>query len=330
MIHPLLSIIIPVYNTEEYLAECINSILEQTCSNWELILVDDGSTDNSGVICDDFAQRDSRIKVLHTENGGASHARNTGIEHVTGEWISFIDSDDWISSDYVDTIANINEDYDIVYFNLVKKFSNGFDNYLHTPSLTSNDRKGTEDILFQLKYGPLGDIFGWTCAKFYKSSIIKENNIRFVEELTFREDEIFTMQYCIHINSIKLIDKYLYYYRIRDNGLTANGASPQDHILLSKHLHRTLSFYSNKKLLANDKRRVIDEQIFCFLYKLRIRNAFHETKKIHQFIHNNPEYKPLASKQNVINLLSHSLFTSYILIMTDMILQRINNSLTKI
>ncbi len=194
-----LSIITPVYNTEEYLTECINSILDQTCSDWELILVDDGSKDNSGVICDDFAQRDSRIKVLHTENRGVSHARNTGIEHATGEWISFIDSDDWISSDYVDTIANINKDYDIVYFNLVKKFSNGFENYFHTPPLSSTNRKGTEEILFQLKYGPLGDMFGWTWSKFYKSSIIKENKIRFVEDLTFREDEIFTMQYCITV-----------------------------------------------------------------------------------------------------------------------------------
>ncbi len=328
MIHPLLSIIIPVYNTEEYLAECINSILEQTYNDWELILVDDGSTDNSGVICDDFAQRDSRIKVLHTENGGASHARNAGIEHATGKWISFVDSDDWISSDYVDTIANTNEDYDIIYFNLVKKFSNGFENYLHTPSLISKDRKGTEEILFQLKYGPLGDIFGWTCAKFYKSSIIKENKIRFVEELTFREDEIFTMQYCIHINSIKLIDKYLYYYRIRNNGLTANGRLSKKHLILSQHLIKLLPFYNNPELLENDKHRIIDYQIFYFLYILRIKNSFHETKKIHNLLNSDTIYIKTASNKHIVKLLSHSLFTSYILIMIDMILQRIKNLLS--
>jgi len=329
MIHPLLSIIIPVYNTEEYLAECINSILEQTYNDWELILVDDGSTDNSGDICDDFAQRDSRIKVLHTENRGASHARNAGIEHATGKWISFVDSDDWISSDYVDTIANTNEDYDIIYFNLVKKFSNGFENYLHTPSLISKDRKGTEEILFQLKYGPLGDIFGWTCAKFYKSSIIKENKIRFVEELTFREDEIFTMQYCIHINSIKLIDKYLYYYRIRNNGLTANGMFSKKLALLHLQLQDLLPYYNNPELLKKDKHRIVDYQIDNFLYVLRIRNSFSETKKIQNFINSDVIYKSIASNKYIIKLLSHSLLVSYFLIFIDLILQRLKNLLAK-
>ena len=91
-----LSIIVPIYNVEEYIAECIDSILAQTYKDWELILVDDGSTDNSGKICDEYALKDNRIKVIHKENGGLSSARNAGIDNISGNLITFIDSDDVI------------------------------------------------------------------------------------------------------------------------------------------------------------------------------------------------------------------------------------------
>ena len=95
---PLISVIVPVYNVAEYLPECVDSICNQSYKNLEIILVDDGSTDNSGKICDEYAKKDLRIKVIHKENGGLSDARNTGIEIAQGEWISFVDSDDLISN----------------------------------------------------------------------------------------------------------------------------------------------------------------------------------------------------------------------------------------
>ena len=102
---PKVSIIVPVYNTEKYLARCIDSILAQTFTDFELILVNDGSKDNSGKICDEYAQKDSRIVVIHKENGGVSSARNKGIDVAQGEWISFVDSDDWISSDFLSSFT---------------------------------------------------------------------------------------------------------------------------------------------------------------------------------------------------------------------------------
>ena len=96
-----LSIIIPVYDTEAYLPTCLNSILSQNVTDYEVLLVDDGSTDRSGVICDEYAAKDNRIRVFHKENGGVSSARNLALDNATGEWVTFVDSDDWIEDDYI-------------------------------------------------------------------------------------------------------------------------------------------------------------------------------------------------------------------------------------
>ena len=105
-IEPRVSIIVPVYKAEAYLHRCIDSIIVQTFTNWELLLVDDGSPDRSGVICDEYAGKDERIKVFHKENGGVSSARNLGIDKAVGEWLCFIDSDDTIQPTYLDNFES--------------------------------------------------------------------------------------------------------------------------------------------------------------------------------------------------------------------------------
>ena len=107
---PKLSVIVPVYNTEKYLRECIDSILAQTFTDFELILVDDGSTDGSGIICDEYADKDPRVQVIHQQNGGATVARRSGVRIARGEYVTFVDSDDWIDSDfYAPMIEKIKE-----------------------------------------------------------------------------------------------------------------------------------------------------------------------------------------------------------------------------
>lgn len=104
---PLISIIIPVYNSEKTLNRCVNSILNQTFMDWELLLVDDGSTDKSGKICDQYALKDFRIRVFHKKNGGVSSARNTGLDYAIGSWITFVDSDDFIDATFLDTLIRL-------------------------------------------------------------------------------------------------------------------------------------------------------------------------------------------------------------------------------
>ena len=101
----MISVIIPVYNTENYLHRCIDSVLNSACDDFEIILVNDGSTDNSPAICEEYARRDGRIRVIHQENCGVSSARNKGLDHCRGEWIVFVDSDDFISRDFLGLIA---------------------------------------------------------------------------------------------------------------------------------------------------------------------------------------------------------------------------------
>ena len=108
---PLISVIVPCYKVEKYLPSCIESILRQTYGHIEVIIVDDGSPDKCGLICDDYAERDSRIRVIHKNNGGLSDARNVGIDQARGEWITYIDGDDYVSDSYVETLYTLAKDY---------------------------------------------------------------------------------------------------------------------------------------------------------------------------------------------------------------------------
>src|SRR5690606_27273688 len=115
---PKVSVIIPVYNAEKYLRECIDSVLAQTFDDFELLLINDGSTDGSGKICDEYAQKDARVKVFHKENGGVSSARNLGLDNAKGEWITFIDSDDWIGENYFYCLTLNNENVGLILLNV--------------------------------------------------------------------------------------------------------------------------------------------------------------------------------------------------------------------
>ena len=179
----MISIIIPIYKAESYLHRCIDSILSQTKTDWELLLIDDGSPDKSGDICDEYSKKDQRIKVFHKSNGGVSSARNLGLDHAKGQWITFIDADDYIDSCF----CNINEaeindiiikrNYIVDIDNSIKE-TKQFD----TPSFIAN----MEEFLSQNLYAT---IFRNPWGKFFKSNIIK--NIRFPLGQRIGEDTAF-------------------------------------------------------------------------------------------------------------------------------------------
>ena len=111
---PIISVIVPVYNVEQYLPRCIDSILAQTFTDFELLLIDDGSKDKSGAICDAYARKDPRIRVFHKPNGGVSSARNMGLDNAKGEWIAFVDSDDWVNEDFLANFVEIDSGEDLL------------------------------------------------------------------------------------------------------------------------------------------------------------------------------------------------------------------------
>lgn len=186
-----ISIIIPIYNTGKYLHKCIKSILSQTLTNFELILVDDGSSDDSGVICDEYAKLDNRVKVIHKENEGVSIARNTGINIAQGEYIGFIDSDDWIEYDMYEKLYKlaIENECDIVMCDTVTKYDDKPDEEDTIIRLPNDILLAKKDIYPEL----LCEFAGSACRCIYKNEIIKANNIIFPPNIPLSEDRIFNI-----------------------------------------------------------------------------------------------------------------------------------------
>lgn len=211
---PKFSVVVPVYNVERYLHTCVDSILQQKFADFELILVDDGSSDMSGKICDNYAKLDERVKVFHIENSGVSVARNLGIEKATGKWISFIDSDDFIENNYFEACLE-DENPDLIYFGFTACFEEETRTSYFLP------KKVPVDYIFFLKVNQQHHCyFGYTWNKFFRLEIIKNNNLRFCPNLSMHEDELFTLQYCSFVRSISFSQNLVYNYRILSTGLT--------------------------------------------------------------------------------------------------------------
>lgn len=206
---PKISVIVPVYNTEKYLHRCIDSILAQTFTDFELLLINDGSKDNSGKICDEYAAKDPRIRVFHKENGGASSARNLGLDNAKGEWLTFVDSDDYIFENYLQNyICQISENVDIICQGMEfdKLFSEKHPIKHMGTTYKGNIQKGIEELYKSPMPGSL-------CNKCFKTKIINEQHLRFNTNITFREDEIFVLnysKYCTYMLSSR--ERGYFYY----------------------------------------------------------------------------------------------------------------------
>ncbi|MFV0583738.1 MAG: glycosyltransferase family 2 protein [Parabacteroides gordonii] len=216
---PVFSIIVPVYNSECFLCECIDSLLAQTYADFELLLIDDGSTDRSGKICDEYGERDSRLHVFHISNQGVSTARNLGISIARGNYINFVDSDDWVTPDYLERYveARIDYDYDLVYTEMVRVSENGGQEIIPLKDFSAKnggDLSGA--FVYLLECGE----FGFTCNKSFKREIITSNSVSFHKDFLIYEDTIFTSTYCLYINSIRLISSAVYFYRSVPTSLT--------------------------------------------------------------------------------------------------------------
>lgn len=207
------SIIIPIYNTGELLNRCAESIITQTLNDIEIILVDDGSTDESGKICDELAERDSRIKVVHKSNEGVSIARNTGIKMAKGEYIGFIDSDDWIEPNmYLDLYNKAQEaNVEIVMCDTVTKYDEKDDEQDTISQLNTTALVERKDIYPKL----LMEMAGSACRCIYKTEMIYEHNVEFPVGLKFSEDRIFNILAMGYSNGIFYIKKAYYNRYVR-------------------------------------------------------------------------------------------------------------------
>ena len=237
------SIIIPVYNCEKYISRCIDSILSQTYNNFSIILIDDGSTDNSPAICDSYTLKDKRISVIHKKNMGVSNARNDGIRKAEGDWILFCDSDDWFEKETL-SIANknlLNNDFDILQF--------GFQ-YVYTDKIIKISPVVDKDVnLSELHF----------CTMVLNKSFLLKNNIFFPENISFAEDWYF--KFLIYSYDPKIIyDSYISYNYFYNNSSVVNNISKKnimDHIFILKEAEHIKSPYNKtlefQKKLAKEK-----------------------------------------------------------------------------
>ncbi len=186
--NPKISIIVPVYNVEKYLNRCLDSILAQSFTDWECILVDDGSPDNSGRICDEYAVKDSRFRVFHKENGGVSSARNLGLEKTTGEWVVFVDSDDTLWQNALETMMLKSSGNDMSIFNLQFKYESGKERHQEILERQVSSMQVINELLcYKTNGGPV--------AKLFNASIAK--SLKFKEELTIGEDLFYNIEFLL-------------------------------------------------------------------------------------------------------------------------------------
>lgn len=295
----MISIIIPVYNAEKYLSRCVESCIQQTVENIEIIMVNDGSTDKSRDVLNDFSGKDSRIRVFHRENSGVSAARNFGIEQAKGEWVTFIDADDYISSTYLEDFGfdvknglpiNPIPQRTLVYQGIL------YDNegciashFLYSDCDSTNDNAIIEkNMLF---------MDGCPCAKIYNRDVLIDNEIRFDNLLSLHEDHIFVLTYLQYVERIitKSVQNYFYVINQNPNSLTKRKIDPVDliragcllihknKILFSKYKgvrkslqNKFITHYGLNQLFRSVYYLLKDD---CYSYELR-KNKIKELKSI--------------------------------------------------
>ncbi len=222
---PQISIIVPVYNSSGYLNKCIQSILQQTYADYELILVDDGSTDDSGLICDTYAADHKNIKVIHKANSGPSDARNEGIAAASGMWILFVDSDDILSAETLEKVSDVfSPELDLVVFDHVT-ISDGKIPPVEKSGMPSERYAlSSEQERFDFITGKvLRHKIGWEVwGKAFRRSRIEQYGVTFQPGEFFAEDQLFFVCYMAHVSSLLYIHEKLYGYRIRANSIMDN------------------------------------------------------------------------------------------------------------
>jgi len=271
----MISVIVPVYNVEPGIGRCIESVMDQSYSDWELILVDDGSPDRSGTICDEYAEKDSRIKVFHKKNEGVSSARNLGIEQAKGEWVVFIDGDDVITTDYLSLVVKHNT-HDIIVFGMATdRYTPDGKLYYSTSALLPTTYintcdKLTEDYTCILKSINMES----SCCKAYRKEIIDEHNLRFNTDMICFEDFDFVLRYLMMCKGTFCSLPYIAYHYIQEISYNSiqrrnnRDLSPSIFILLQH-----LTEWSNLDCLS-----CLDQDTYFYIFADKYRLLLNQVK----------------------------------------------------
>ncbi len=246
---PFISIIMPVYNVEKYIVNSIESVLAQTFTDFELLLVDDCSPDDSGKICDEYAQRDKRIRVLHLEkNGGVANARNTVMQYARGEYLCFLDSDDHFDSNMLETLANSVTDNpaQAVIFGMVEEYYNDKGMLKSTKTVSYEDKiiKNQQELRKEILKLEARDLYGYPCNKMYNLNYLKESKAVF-PKMRFNEDIIFNIDFFMNAQTCNILSFAPYHY-VKHTGSTTGSFIPtyyQDIMVKIDRLYSQLEYW---------------------------------------------------------------------------------------
>ncbi|GAL90631.1 glycosyltransferase [Jejuia pallidilutea] len=275
------SVVVPVYNVEKYLHRCVDSLLKQSYKNLEIILINDGSLDSSGEICDELAKKDHRIKVVHQKNGGLSAARNTGLNHVTGDYISFIDSDDWIEQSMYEEMLYYayNHNLDIIECDI--------------QSTMDPEKKAKEKFIIENKEQNalriIENQFFSVCRRIYRYNLIKD--LRFIENYIY-EDMIFTTFFFKRIDKVGYINKPFYNYFIENSSSIMHGAYKEKNV---KSIDAIRIFQENiKNCFDSEKINKAASNYITFF-------ALHHYQELFNNTNFDPDYKHRKFLKRLIN-----------------------------
>ena len=275
---PKISIIVPVYNVEKYLSRCLESLLTQSFKDIEIIAINDGSTDSSLQILNNYAVKDDRLKVIDKANGGVSSARNAGIDAASGDYIGFVDPDDWIDSDMYEIMYQTaqTEKADIVMCSYIREFgSHSKEKDFHLPEKVCYYNEEVQTNIMRRLVGPLNeevgnpellDAWGTVWSKIYKTELIKENELWFTDlsKIGTNEDTLFNIQAFYYANSFVFLNQPFYHYwRANDTSVTS-GYKPN---LMNQwfNLYNIIESFLNEKGLDEDYYTALNNRI-CLKY----------------------------------------------------------------
>lgn len=259
---PKVTVVVPVYNVERYLRPCVDSLLNQTFTDFEILLIDDGSPDNSGKICDEYTRTDTRVRVFHKKNGGVSSARNMGIERALGKWIMFVDSDDMLVSSAFERCLQLVEGGELDYLSF------GFSSRQNVvPTETLNPLVFTSTLEFLDTHTVTS-----ACGGIIKRDIIVNNDIRFREGMKYGEDTLFILQVLCNSCRMMQISDELYYYRPNEQSVMHNPnidamlsscrvfiSEKGKHKVLAHQLDNSILYLITECVSCKDYRKHLDE-----------------------------------------------------------------------
>ncbi|MBR5282462.1 MAG: glycosyltransferase [Alistipes sp.] len=279
----LISIIVPVYNTEKYLDRCIQSILAQTYTDFELLLVDDGSTDSSGAICDKYAAEDSRVKVFHKENGGVSSARNFGLDKARGEWIGWVDSDDYIAPNMYKHLLNaaITENADIAYCDYAD-----IDGDLISKIEYPESDNGKVEFISNYFRMPISALW----VTLVKTSLYVNNIIKFPEENYYGEDFLVTSKLYLLSKKNTHVKKFLYTHCYRSGESLMAVYSYSQCMMMLENLKEFNAFIKNEdfylEIKPNIATKILEAKAFLLYHEKEVMNWYNMETWTHKYIHN--------------------------------------------